>query len=337
MKSIVVHGPKVLKIEDHERPTPGKGQVLVRVASGGICGTDLHYYNHGGFGQVRIKQPMILGHEVSGYVETPAAGFKSGDLVAISPSRPCRTCSYCGDGMFNHCRNMRFYGSAMPFPHIQGAFREFLAVDPGQCVSAHGLTPGEAAIAEPLAVVLHSAKQAGRVKGKRVLVTGCGPIGLLAIMVARSAGAATVVATDLAETARQHASAAGADRTVDVKRETLEDYHADKGYFDILFECSGAEQALVAAMDAMAPTGTIVQLGIGGDTTVPMQKIIAKELNLKGTFRFHEEFGQAVQMMQDGRIETSPLITQTFTVDDAIEAFECASDRTKSVKTQIVF
>ena len=337
MKSIVVHGPKILKIENRELPTPGESQVLVRVANGGICGTDLHYYNHGGFGQIRIRQPMILGHEVSGYVETPVAGFKTGDLVAISPSRPCRTCSYCDEGMFNHCQNMRFYGSAMPFPHIQGAFREFLAVDPAQCVSAHGLTPGEAAIAEPLAVVLHSAKQAGRIKGKRVLVTGCGPIGLLAIMMARSAGAAQIVAMDLVETACQNASAAGADRTVDVTRETLEDYHADKGYFGILFECSGAERALVAGIDAMAPTGTIVQLGMRGDTTVPMQQIIAKELNLKGTFRFHEEFEQAVKMMQDGRIETSPLITQTFAVDDAIDAFECASDRTKSVKTQIAF
>ncbi|TIW94985.1 L-idonate 5-dehydrogenase, partial [Mesorhizobium sp.] len=202
MKSIVIHAAKDLRIEDRPVEEPGPGQVLLRLAAGGICGSDLHYYNHGGFGTVRLKEPMILGHEVSGVIEKlgpGVSGLEPGQLVAVSPSRPCYSCRYCREGMHNQCLNMRFYGSAMPFPHIQGAFREMLVADAPQCVPADGLSAGEAAMAEPLAVCLHATRRAGEMLGKRVLVTGCGPIGLLSILSARRAGAAEIVAVDLAD------------------------------------------------------------------------------------------------------------------------------------------
>ncbi len=142
MKAIVAHAANDLRIEDRERPTPGVGQVLIRMKAGGICGSDLHYYHNGGFGAVRLKEPMILGHEVSGIIETLGEGvteFQTGQLVAISPSRPCQACEYCQAAKQNHCINMRFYGSAMPFPHIQGAFQEWLVADAAQAVCAHGV------------------------------------------------------------------------------------------------------------------------------------------------------------------------------------------------------
>ncbi len=185
MKAIVIHAAKDLRIEEREAGTPGSGQVAVRVAAGGICGSDLHYFNHGGFGSIRLKEPMILGHEVAGVITALGDGVSHlaiGQLVGVSPSRPCHACRFCAEGMFNQCLNMRFYGSAMPFPHIQGAFRETLVADAFQCVPADGLTPGEAAMAEPLAVVLHATRRAGEMLGKSVLVTGCGPIGVLAIL-----------------------------------------------------------------------------------------------------------------------------------------------------------
>ena len=219
MKAIVIHAPKDLRIEDQVADAPGPQQVAVRLATGGICGSDLHYYNHGGFGAVRLKQPMILGHEVAGHITTigeGVEGFAVGDLVAVSPSRPCGVCRYCAQGLRNHCLDMRFYGSAMPFPHIQGAFREVLVADVTQCVKAEGLTPGQAAMAEPLSVCLHATRRAGEMLGKRVLVTGCGPIGVLCILAARRAGAAEIVATDLAPNALAHAERAGADRVINV-------------------------------------------------------------------------------------------------------------------------
>ncbi|MEL6479786.1 MAG: alcohol dehydrogenase catalytic domain-containing protein, partial [Pseudomonadota bacterium] len=184
MKAIVIHAAKDLRIEDQEPGTPGPGQVALRLAAGGVCGSDLHYYNHGGFGTVRLRQPMVLGHEVAGHVMALGPGVEGlaeGDLVAVSPSRPCGTCRYCVEGLPNHCLNMRFYGSAMPFPHIQGAFREILVAEASQCVNAEGLSAGEAAMAEPLSVCLHATRRAGEMLGKRVLVTGCGPIGVICI------------------------------------------------------------------------------------------------------------------------------------------------------------
>ncbi|HUG63256.1 MAG TPA: L-idonate 5-dehydrogenase [Methylomirabilota bacterium] len=342
MKAIVIHGPHDLRIEERDEQEPGPGEVRLRLATGGVCGSDLHYYNHGGFGAIRLKEPMILGHEVSARVEAlgdGVSGLAIGQLVAVSPSRPCGVCRYCREGLHNQCLDMRFYGSAMPFPHIQGAFREVLVADAAQCVPADGLTPGEAAMAEPLAVTLHATLRAGPMLGKRVLVTGCGPIGLLAILSARRAGAAEIVATDLSAFTLEMARKVGADRAIDMRAEPdgLAPYTAQKGHFDVLYECSGAAPALVAGIAALRPRGVILQLGLSGDRSLPMMAITAKELDLRGSFRFHAEFAMAVELMRGGLIDVKPLITHTLPLADAESAFRIASDRTQAMKAQIAF
>jgi L-idonate 5-dehydrogenase len=342
MKSIVIHGPKDLRIEEQQIETPGPGQVQITLATGGICGSDLHYYNHGGFGTVRLQEPMVLGHEVSGYITAlgpDVSGLAEGQLVAVSPSRPCHTCRYCHSAQFNHCLNMRFYGSAMPFPHIQGAFRQVLVADAAQCAPADDLSPGEAAMAEPLAVCLHATRRAGPMLGKSVLVTGCGPIGVLCILAARRAGADLIVATDLSDFTLGHAKQAGADVTLNTgtNPESLAPYATDKGRFDVLFECTGAQVALTGAIPAMRPGGTIMQLGLGGDMTLPVQAMTAKELSLKGSFRFHEEFHTGVRLMQKRLVDVKPYITHTFALANAVEAFQTAGDRSQAMKAQISF
>ena len=342
MRSIVIHEAKDLRIEDRSVEEPSTGQVRIRLATGGICGSDLHYYHHGGFGPIRLKEPMILGHEVSGVVEAVGNGVENltvGDLVAVSPSRPCGACQYCQEGRHNHCENMRFYGSAMPFPHIQGAFREMLVADASQCAKATGISASEAAMAEPLSVALHATRRAGELLGKRVLITGSGPIGTLSILAARAAGAAEIVTTDLSKNALKFARNVGADRTIDLSEEpdALDEYAVGKGTFDAMFECSGAPQALTTGIAAMRPRGIVMQLGLGGDMSIPMQSLTAKELDLRGSFRFHGEFPMAVKMMQSGHIDVKPLISQTLSLDQAVEAFELASDRNQAMKVQIAF
>ena len=342
MRAIVIHEAGDLRVENRESGATGPGEVRVRLAAGGVCGSDLHYYNHGGFGSVRLREPMILGHEVSGHVAEVGQGVDDlapGELVAVSPSRPCGVCRYCGEGLHNHCLDMRFYGSAMPFPHVQGAFREELIVDASQCVRADGLSAAEAAMAEPLSVGLHATRRAGELLGKRVLVTGCGPIGVLAIVAARRAGAAEIVATDLVPNALKHAAAAGADRTIDMSEtpDALDAYTADKGWFEVLYECTGTAGALSGAIAAMRPRGVVMQLGLGGDMTVPMMQITVKELDLRGSFRFHEEFATAVKLMQSGLVDVKPVISHTIPLDDAELAFRIANDRSRSMKTQIAF
>jgi L-idonate 5-dehydrogenase len=342
MRAIVIHAARDLRIEDHAADPVGAGQVRLRLATGGVCGSDLHYYNHGGFGAIRLKQPMILGHEVSAHVEELGAGVTGltlGQLVAVSPSRPCGACRFCTEGLQNQCLNMRFYGSAMPFPHIQGAFREMLVADASQCIPADGLTAGQAAMAEPLAVALHATARAGQMLGRRVLVTGCGPIGVLAILAARRAGAAEIVATDLSDFTLAIARKVGADRTLNIATEPdgLTDYTADKGYFDVLYECSGAAPALAAGIAVLRPRGVILQLGLGSDMTLPIMAITAKELELRGSFRFHSEFATGVALMQKGLIDVKPLITHTVSLDQAETAFKLASDRSSAMKVQIAF
>jgi len=342
MKAIVIHSAKDLRIEDRPIEYPGPGQVQVTLATGGICGSDLHYYNHGGFGTVRLKEPMILGHEVAGRISKlgqGVIGFAVGQLVGISPSRPCSSCQYCRKAMFNQCLNMRFYGSAMPFPHIQGAFRETLVVDMPQLVSAEGISAGEAAMAEPLAVTLHATRRAGEMLGKSVLVTGCGPIGLLSILAARRAGADHVVAVDISDFTLAMAKKLGADLALNTAADpsALDRFKADKGYFDVLYECSGAQPALVSAIAAMRPGGTILQLGLGGDMSLPMMAITAKELCLKGSFRFHSEYETAMSLMRKGLIDVKPLITETVSLGDARKGFDLAGDRSQSLKVQIAF
>jgi L-idonate 5-dehydrogenase len=343
MRAIVIHAPHDLRIDERPMPSRGAGEVLVRIRSGGICGSDLHYYHDGGFGTVRVKEPMALGHEIAGVIEEVGSGTSHlvpGMRVAVSPSLPCGQCRFCREGQRQHCLDMRFMGSAMRSPHVQGGFREFVCVDASQAVPiADGMTMGEAAMAEPLAVCLHAARRAGPLQGKRVLVTGSGPIGMLCMLVARQGGAAEVVMTDVAAPPLETALRLGADKALNVAAdpEALKPYGADKGAFDILFECSGAAPALKGALEALRPGGIIIQVGIGGDMTLPMNVIVAKEFDLRGTFRFEPEFALAVELMGKGLIDVKPLISATMPFTDAVEAFDLASDKTKSMKVQLAF
>jgi L-idonate 5-dehydrogenase len=343
MKAVVIHAAKDLRVEDRDIETAGPGQVDIAIEAGGICGSDLHYFNHGGFGAVRVREPMILGHEVAGRVVALGSGVSHlavGDRVAVSPSRPCNACDYCLKGQQNHCLNMRFYGSAMPMPHIQGAFRQRLVAEAWQCHKVNeGISINEAAFAEPFAVTLHAVSRAGSLQGKRVLVTGCGPIGVLSIIAARLHGAREVVATDIMDAVLEKAKAIGADRTINTAShpDALNAYTANKGYFDVHFEASGNERAVRSGLETLKPRGVLVQLGLGGDISLPQNMIVSKEIEMRGTFRFHEEFGQAVDLINQKRVDFSPLLSEIYPIADAVKAFEVAGDRSRSMKVQLSF
>jgi len=343
MKSVVIHAAKDLRVEETDPGTAGPGQVEIAIEAGGICGSDLHYYNHGGFGAIRLREPMILGHEIAGTIKilgSGVSGFAVGDRVAVSPSRPCNACDYCLKGQQNHCLNMRFYGSAMPMPHIQGAFRQRLVAESWQCHKvADGVSINEAAFAEPFAVTLHAVNRAGSLLGKRVLVTGCGPIGALCILAARAHGAQEIVATDVTDAVLLKALAVGADRTINVATDgdKLAAYSANKGYFDVMFEASGNERAVRSGLDVLKPRGILMQLGLGGDVSIPQNVIVSKEIDMRGSFRFHEEFALAVDLINHRRVDVKPLLTGIFDLDDAVAAFEAAGDRSRSMKVQLSF
>ena len=343
MKSLKIHGPLDLRIEDYPVDDLEPNQVEINVAIGGICGTDLHYYKHGGFGQIKLREPMILGHEVSGFISKIGSNVKKlsiGQLVSVSPSRPCNKCIFCLNGNQIQCINMKFYGSAMPFPHIQGAFREILIAEDYQCVPADGLSSEEAAMAEPLAVCLHAIKQAGKIFGQKVLITGSGPIGTLCVAASRRAGAEEIIVTDISKNALTFAKSVGADRVINVLEEhdELKNYESNKGYFDIAIECSGSKQGITDTINCLKPKGTLIQLGLGEDVLIPLVLVTTKELNLRGSFRFHLEFELAVDMMKKKLINVNPLITHKLDFKSAKEAFELAmNNEEQSMKVQLSF
>lgn len=343
LKAIVIHSARDLRIEERAEEIPNTGQVKINIEAGGICGSDLHYYQHGGFGAIKVREPMILGHEIAGTITELGSSVSTlsvGDKVAISPSRPCNECEYCLKGQQNHCLNMRFYGSAMPMPHIQGGFRQTLIAEEWQChkIDKH-ISINEAAFAEPLAVVLHALKRAGSLQGKRILITGCGPIGMLTLLAAKAHGAREVIVTDILEEVLTIASNLGANSTINVskKPEDLSRYYANKGCFDVMFECSGNERGIRAGLEAMKPKSTLVQLGLGTDVSIPLNMLVAKEIEWKGSFRFHEEFEEAVTLINNGTLNLEPLLTAIYPIEQAVEAFELAGDRSKAVKVQLSF
>ncbi len=344
VKAVVVHAPHDLRVENVPLPALLPHQVEVKIERGGICGSDLHYYHEGGFGTVRIKEPMVLGHEIAGTIAkigSAVSHVKVGQRVAVNPSLACGQCGFCQRGLQAHCLDMRFFGSAMRFPHVQGGFRARLVCHETQAVVVRdGIAAEVAAFAEPLAVCLHAIKRAGPLAGAKVLVTGSGPIGCLTLLAARHAGAAHLVATDVADRTLEMAKRMGADVTINTARdaEALEAYKADKGTFDVSFECSGHPKAVADTIACTRPRGRIVQVGIGGtEMPIAINAIVAKELDLGGTFRFYEEFQWAVDLLGSGRIDVSPLHSATFGVDEARAAFDLATDKSKAMKVQLAF
>ena len=179
----------------------------------------------------------------------------------------------------------------------------------------------------------------GSLAGRRVLVSGCGPIGALALVAARLHGVAEIVATDIVDEPLAVARALGASLTINVAsdREWVRRYAVDKGSFDVMIECSGNERALRDGLEVMRPRGIVVQLGLGGDVSLPQNVVVTKELSICGSFRFQAEFAEAVRLINDGRVNLAPLVTHSFPLTQAREAFELADDRSRAMKVQIDF
>lgn len=340
-----LYGKKDLRVETEPIAQPGPDEVMVRVKRGGICGSNLHYYQDGGFGPVRVKEPIIIGHEFAGYVE--ARGRKVyhlnvGDRVGVNPSRPCGECIFCLEGVFQHCLEIRFFGSAFFVPHEQGGFRERMTVKAEQCCKgSESLDFSELACAEPLAVCLHAATQGGELQGKKVLVNGAGPIGTLCVAVARYHGVKEIVVIDLFEKTLDVAMQMGADRGVNLNlvsyRSELAKYQEKKGYFDLVFECSAAPTAIENVFNLVRPRGRIVQVGVTGGLNIPLNILVSKEVKWVGSQRFNEEYETAIELLSLGSIAVKPLITDIFQMNAAHEALERATDRSRAVKVQIAF
>ena len=324
-RSAVLHAPHQLRIADRPTPTAGPGEVLVRVAAVGICGSDVHYFERGRIGGYVVDDPMVIGHEAAGTVVGVGDGVQPdrlGQLVAIEPGVPCRRCAECLEGHYNLCPQVRFLAT----PPIDGAICEYLTVDAGFAHPVPDGVPAEhAAMAEPVSVGIWAARQAGISAGDRVLVTGAGPIGLLAAQVARCFGARSVTVTDMSTfrlgVARELGLAAH------VATEAL------SGEFDVLLECSGAAAALSGGMAALARRGRAVLVGMGADrVSIDVPLLQGRELTVSGTFRYANCYPLAIELIADAVIDVARVITHRFDLDHTADALTLGTRDPQSLK-----
>ena len=342
MKAFLLHGAKDLRAHHLQLPAIPPGHVLVKVKRAGICGSDMHYYAHGRIGSFIPKRPFVLGHEFAGEVVGAGDATSSslvGQRVTVDPSIPCQSCKLCRSGRYNLCRTMRFYGSASCDPHIDGGFAEYALAPEANCfIVPDSLGWGEAAMIEPLSVVVHAARRAGNIAGRSVLVTGGGAIGQLMALVARGFGASQVVMSDIAAYPRDLAMRLGADASLDSRNEDFESeaIAMSQGGFDFVFEASGNPEALAQAIAVAERGATIVQVGtLPTPVTAPLNSIMAKELNLMGSFRFANVFAAALGLAVSGRINLSALISAVLPLGDMQKAMELAISKHEVVKIQI--
>ncbi|MGX9118488.1 L-idonate 5-dehydrogenase [Mesorhizobium sp. BHbsci] len=332
-------GPEDLRVVEHPLGPLAPGMVRVRFGAGGICGSDLHYFRHARTGDFVVKSPLVLGHEVAGEIvgiSADAPGLAVGDRVAVNPSRWCGQCARCAEGRANLCENIYFMGSASKTPHMQGGFASVFDATPAQCVKVpHSIAYQAAALAEPLAVSLHAVARAGDIAGRNVILFGAGPIGLLTMLAAGLKGCGELTVVDIAEAPLAFASKLGANRTIDLSSgdEELKALASHRA-IDVAFEISGTAAGLAAAIDSVRRGGTVVQVGNlpGGQIPVAANAVMAKEINLLGTFRFDVEFDQAVDLIVGGDIDVLKLVTAERPLSSARDAFRLAADRSQSVK-----
>ena len=338
-----LYGQGDIRIEEADVAAPGPGEVLVAMAAGGICGSDLHYYQDGGFGPIRVREPIVLGHEVAGTVRAVGAGVEGvapGDRVAVNPSRPCNACRYCLDGLQQHCLAMRFFGSALRFPHEQGGFRDLMVVDAFQCVRVDNpeVSLAEAACAEPLAVCLHALNRAGasagNLAGKSVLVTGAGPIGILALLTARAFGATRLFVSDVNDTRLALAAEVvpGVVAINPAREDVGERVRAgtqDGIGCDVALECVGNDRALQSCLDAVRKQGVIVQTGLHpGKGSVDFFQLTFKDAEIRGSWCYPTHgWPRTIELIASGAIPARRVVTKRIALDEAVaEGFEALLD-----------
>lgn len=340
MRTVVIPGAQQIHVVEKEQPVPGDGEVLLRVAHVGVCGSDLNYYGKGATGEYTIREPLTPGHELSGWVEhDPSGELAPGTPVTVHPARFGQELDGLADAP-HLWPGGSYLGSAATWPHTQGAMAEYLVVEqPMIRVLPHDLPIRRAALAEPLAVALHGLTLAashgagtpnGDLAGVRVLVSGAGPIGLLALAAAIARGA-EVSASDVLAGPLARASEMGAVATYRAGEDEI-----PAGAFDLVLECSGAAVAVTTAVTAAARRGVVVQLGMLANEPRPINlaPMLAKELVMLGTFRFAEEIDEAVTMLA-AHPELEAVITHAFTVDEVAEAFAVARDGERSGKVLV--
>jgi L-iditol 2-dehydrogenase len=322
--------PGEIALEERPVPRPGTNEVLVEVKAVGVCGSDVHFYEHGRIGQVTVTAPLILGHESAGVVAAVGPAVRKhavGDRVTLEPGVPCGRCGECRAGRYNLCPDVRFFAT----PPIDGAFTNYVTIheDFGFALP-ESVSDDAGALMEPLSVAIWACRKAGVTAGDRVLITGAGPIGLLTLQIARTCGAAQVEITDVNERRLALARTMGATRAL---RAGVD----EPGEADALIECSGNPAALQAGIAALRRAGTavVVGMGPGSNVEIPMSLIQGRELRLTGTFRYANTYPTAIALVTAGLVDVEAIVTGHYRLDQTEQALRAGLDDPASIKAMV--
>lgn len=336
MNAVQWVAPRQMRLVNLEKPIPKAHEVLVRLESVGVCGSDVHYYVEGRIGNQILVEPAILGHEYAGVVES--AGLDAdkslvGKRVAVEPGIPCMKCEWCRTGHYNVCRHMYFPGG----PGCDGALRDYMAVDARFCfrVPDH-VTAAAAAMLEPLAVAIHTVELAAIKPGETAAIIGLGSIGLLTAQVLKMCGVLVLYGADLLEYRIQAATRYGVDTAFNASRidtvQAILEATSGRGV-DVAIDCSNRSEPLAQVCRIARPAGRCVLTGISGQDCdpLPVSDVRRKELTLRWCRRFRHNYPTAVSLLARGKIDVLSLITHSFPLERTGEAFELVAANADNV------
>lgn len=318
MKASFLIEPGVIEMREIAIPIPDDDQVLVKVAAVGVCGSDVHFYAHGNIGTMIMKEPFVLGHELSGTITAVGKDVdpkRVGTRVAIEPQRPCRTCNECRAGRYNLCPNIIFYA----VPHVNGAFTEYVTIQNDFAFELPDNISFEAgALLEPLSVAIWSCQRAQISVGSRVLVAGAGPIGVIVAQTAKAFGASEVIITDTVESRREFALRHGATRAIDPTRESVQGLDVD-----VFIDATGVGRAVYDGIKAVGPAGRVILVGMGDDDVLlPVDYIQSREIWVTGIFRYTNTWPTAIELVSSGKVDLDSLVTHRFNLEQVEEALK---------------
>ena len=321
MTTAVLYAPRDLRIEQRPVPAPSEGEVLVRILSVGVCGSDVHYYEHGRIGDFIVRSPLVLGHESSGQIVEVGKGVSSsrvGERVAIEPGEPCGRCDQCRTGRYNLCPNIRFHGT----PPVDGTLSEFVAVKSELAYKVPDeISDNAAALLEPLSVGIWANRKAGTEAGTSLLIAGAGPVGLVTTMVARAVGATRIAVSDVN---RNRLSAAMERGATEIAVPGSDDI---AGEFDAFIDCSGSSAAIDAGVRLVRPAGSVVLVGMGADELrLPLAVVQQRELLITGTFRYANTWPTAIALAATGRVSLDELVTGEYGLAETEQALTAGRD-----------
>ena len=320
-----------LELVDRPVPEPGKGEVLLKVEAASICGTDQHLFAWDPWAAETLEPPRILGHELAGTVAGVGGGVtrvREGDLVGVESHIVDWTCSQCRRGDMHLCRNLQVIGV-----HVDGGFAEYLVVPEANAIESNGLDPAVVALQEPMGNAVHAAF-AEPIEGRSVLVTGCGPIGLCSVGIARAAGASMVIATDTEDFRLDLARTMGAHLALDAADPATEEaiLEATGGEgVEVVLEMSGAARALDQALRMLTAGGRISLLGIfGASPSVNLSElVIQKGIRLHGIYgrRIYDTWERTQSLLRSGALDVSPILTHRMDLAEWPAAFDLVASR----------